>query len=152
MITHPGISVELSLYPWCKGKRQIGLCTELGYSYHPRSHHAPFISLALRYRRYTQIHVVFLASAGVGYMHSFLDGPVYEIKEGAVCRKSHYGYPECMPQVGFGLGYPVSVKDIHTVVPQIHCVVFGRYPYNSYLLPSAALKAGLEYGIPNPIH
>lgn len=84
------------------------------------------------------------AYGGLGYMHTFLHGTVYEVDDGgAVHEVPNRGRPALM--MSGSLGVSVATK---WVMPFFRAQVFGQYPFNDHVLMHAAVVLGTRVWIP----
>ena len=114
-----------------------------GAYFHYRNHTGVFIMAqsGQRIRLYRQLY--FEHYAGIGYLHSFLNGgdAYYVDATGAIHKKSNVGNPHFMPSISFGLGYNSHVGN-HAVRFYGRPIIFWLIPFNK----SSLVQFGLEFG------
>ena len=146
-ILHPGVAVgvERKLKFW--GRRR-GLEThgffagaDLGTYWHARNDVGLFVSTDLGYRLVFPRGFRLEALLGLGYLHTFDDGAVYEASGGRVTTVANTGHPALMTSALLGLGWDFARFSIFLRVG-----AFGQYPYNTEALPH--LEAQLGFSIP----
>lgn len=84
------------------------------------------------------------AFAGLGYLHTFLDGVVYEVDDaGNVRRAANRGRPALMPTGSLGFSFATR-----WVMPFFRIQTLGQYPFNDHMLLHAAVALGVRVWIP----
>ncbi len=149
-ITHPGLSVGTELSLNGNAVHNLFVTANIGSYLHVRNHAALFINTEFGYRITARSGYYFEVLAGAGYMHTWLDGTVYEIgDDGLVYEIADPGRPAFMPSVTVGLfGWDFSKKNLGNFRTFIRLQAFGQYPYNTVMLPHLALQAGVTYYFP----
>jgi hypothetical protein len=149
---HPGaaIAVERKLKFWGRryGLVEHGFFTEadLGSYWHARNDVALFVSTDLGYRLVFPKGFRLEGLLGIGYLHTFDDGPVYVVNGGQVSMVSDAGHPALMLSALIGLGWDFTVGDHAPFSLFLRVGSFGQYPYNTAVLPH--LEAQLGFSIP----
>lgn len=149
---HPGaaIGVERKVKFWGKrhGLVAHGFFTEadLGSYWHARNSVALFVSTDIGYRLVFPKGFRLEGLIGVGYLHTFDDGPVYTASGGQVSTVSDAGHPGLMLSALLGIGWDFTVGDHAPFSLFLRAGSFGQYPYNSAVLPH--LEAQLGFSIP----
>ncbi len=83
---------------------------------------------------------------GVGYMHSWAAGVIYQRTEnGGVEKAANLGHPHFMPNASFRLGWDGSRRNDLPWTIHIGPEVYLQYPYNHIFLPHVAAKIGFTY-------
>lgn len=85
-------------------------------------------------------------NTGVGYLHAFSAGTVYQrASEGGVRKAANWGSSHFMPHLSFLLGWDASRK--RDLPWTVHCgpEVYLQSAYNHIFLPHVAVKVGLTY-------
>jgi hypothetical protein len=134
-LTHPGIVVGLE-HPVSE---HVVLAWNLGTYVHVRNTVGAFTDLELGVRHAFPSRFVLEGFAGVGYLHTFVQGPVYVVDDDAVEHVTDPGRPSFMPTVRFGVA-----AERETLTPFVHLQAFGQYPFNTQLLPHVALLVGVR--------
>lgn len=115
-----------------------------GSYFHYRNHTGVFIMVqsGQRIRLYRQLY--FEHYAGIGYLHSFLNGgdAYYVDATGSIHKKSNVGNPHFMPSISFGLGYNTRIRD-RAVRFYGRPIIFWLIPFNR----SSLVQYGLEFGV-----
>ena len=110
-LSHPGVVVgaERSLGTWGRrpGLDHHGFFAgpHLGAYWHPRNAVGVFLAGNLGYRLVFKHGFLFEAAAGIGYLHTFDDGTVYEVgSAGQVSTVTAAGHPNLIVSGGLGVG------------------------------------------------
>jgi len=143
LVFHPGalVGVEYRLAP---AKRvaargwELSFASNLGSYVHVRNHVGMLIDAELGARYGFRSGVFVDGFAGVGYLHTFLAAPVYEVDAaGHAERVTDLGRPAFMPVLSAGGGYQTR-----TLAGFLRFETFGQYPFNQHLLPHVAVLVG----------
>jgi len=134
-LTHPGVVVGLE-HPVSD---HAVLAWNIGTYVHVRNTVGAFTDLELGARHEFPSRFVLEGFAGVGYLHTFVQGPVYEVEDGAVDHVTDPGRPSFMPTLRFGVA---AARE--KVTPFVNVQGFGQYPFNTQLLPHVALVVGVR--------
>jgi hypothetical protein len=140
-IFHPGLmaGVEYRLLDGDWGA--LFVTGNLGSYVHVRNHVGAFLDSELGYRFTYASGYQLEALAGLGYLHTFLAAPVYEVDAaGHVNRVFDAGRPAFMPTFALGTGWRFD-----KFAPFLRLQAFGQYPFNHQLLPHAALLLGARF-------
>jgi hypothetical protein len=134
-LTQPGVVVglETPLYD------HLVLAWNLGTYVHVRNTVGAFTDVELGVRHEFPTRFVLEGFAGVGYLHTFVQGPVYVVEADAVDHVTDFGRPSFMPTLRFGVA---AARE--TLTPFFHVQAFGQYPFNTHVLPHAALLIGVR--------
>jgi hypothetical protein len=136
-VTHPGLvlGLERPLGPWAFLAGQAG-----GYL-HPQNHSAVLATAEVGARAGLPAGFSVDLAVGAGVLYTWLAAPAYTT--GAVPLYDP-GHPAIGPTAALGLGYelPGGRRAFARLVG------FGEYPYNTYMLPHAALQVGMQWGRP----
>jgi hypothetical protein len=120
----------------------------LGYYVHERNHVGLFLNAGIGWRYTFKIGYSLEFGLGLGYLHTWEHGgDIYIVSDtGNVSIKPKYGHPKFMPTVKIGLlGWDFRKKTNVPLRLNIDAIVFGEYPFNSFMMPHFALKAGATY-------
>jgi hypothetical protein len=146
LMLHPGVlfGVEYRLAPSVSTvtpRTRLLLAGNLGGYVHVRNHVGALADAELGVRHGFGSGPFVDAFAGLGYLHTVLAAPVYEVSDdGRVSRVSDFGRPAFMPVISLGTGY-----ETRTLAAFLRVETFGQYPFNRHLLPHAALLLGLRF-------
>lgn len=124
------------------------IATEIDSYYHPRFATALFLETGFGYRVTLGKSAFLDARIGVGYLHGFFGGPVYDAKGG---RLPNYGLPNAMPLFELGSGFNLRSDGPLRLSPFLRLVAFGRYPFNGMILPRVALELGTNLRKVEPV-
>jgi hypothetical protein len=144
MVTRPGIEIGYE-YNFYKG---FNLTGSVGTYVHQRNHTGLFLNGGLNWRHTFPIGYSMEFGIGLGYLHTWVHGgSIYVVdNNGNVSTKTKIGQPHFMPSVKLGLlGW--DLREITNIPMRINTdlIIFGRYPFNNYIMPHAALKVGATY-------
>jgi hypothetical protein len=145
LVLHPGalVGIEYRLAPASAAERggtRLLLAANFGSYVHVRNHVGLFVDAELGVRHGFRSGVFVDAFAGLGYLHTFLAAPVYEVgAAGHVTRVTDFGRPAFMPVLGAGTGY-----ETRSLAVFLRAETFGQYPFNQHLLPHAAVLVGVR--------
>ena len=134
-LTHPGVVVGLE-HPVSD---HAVLTWNLGSYVHVRNTVGVFTDVELGARHAFPSRFVLEGFAGVGYLHTFVQGPVYVVEADAVEHVTDPGRASFMPTVRFGVA-----AEREALTPFAHLQVFGQYPFNTQVLPHVALVVGVR--------
>jgi hypothetical protein len=140
-IFHPGLmaGVEYRLVEDDWGT--LFVTGNLGSYVHVRNHVGVFLDSEFGYRFTYASGYELEALAGIGYLHTFLDAPVYEVDDaGHVERVFDAGRPHFMPTLSLGTAW-----QFEHVAPFLRLQTFGQYPFNHELLLHFALLLGARF-------
>lgn len=147
---HAGYFGEFGLHPggfagaaWrLVGNRRVELLVQgtVASWVHRRNSVGLAIAPELAGRVHLGRRVALEASAGVGYLHSWLAGRVFELDDDGVIRRApNHGRAAVMPTGSLG----VAIETRH-VAPLVRLAVFGQYPYDRHMLAHIALMLGVR--------
>lgn len=152
MALHPGVTVavERTLRSWGRrpGLVAHGFFSEadLGTYWHARYATGLFVSTDLGYRLVFVRGFRLEGLVGIGYLHTFDDGAVYEAMGGQVSTVAGAGHPALMLSALIGVGWDFTVGDHAPFSLFLRVGSFGQYPYNGAVLPH--LEAQLGFSVP----
>ena len=143
-LIHPGVEIgyENTFF------KSFNYTLSIGTYIHQRNHVGLFLNSGLNWRHTFPIGYSVEFGLGLGYLHYWEHGgDTYTVDgDGDVSRKPKYGHPQFMPTVKLGvLGWDFRKKTNIPLRLNADAIIFGRYPYNSYMLPGFALKVGGTY-------
>jgi len=142
--TRPGIEIGYE-YHFYKG---FNLTGSIGTYVHQRNHTGLFFNGGLNWRHTFPVGYSMEFGIGLGYLHTWEHGGLTYVvdKNGNVSTKTKIGHPHFMPSVKLGLlGWDFRLKTNIPLRINSDLIIFGRYPYNNYMMPHAALKIGATY-------
>ena len=85
-------------------------------------------------------------SLGMGYMHSFAAGPVYQRSpEGGLEKVANWGHPHVMPYTSFLIGWDGTRKMKLPWTFHVGAEVYLQSSFNHIFLPHVAVKLGFTY-------
>ena len=127
--------------------RGFNFTLSIGTYVHQRNHTGLFLSGGLNWRYTFSSGYSPEIGIGLGYLHTWAHGgPVYVFDDGGNVSVKRTAQPNFMPSVKLGFfGWDLRQKTNIPMRINADIVVFGRYPYNNYMLPHAALKIGATY-------
>lgn len=150
-ITHPGLKLGAGVPLLERGQHLIFGAANLGYFHHERNSENLFANAEAAYRFTFSFGLYLDLALGAGYMHTFADGPIYTVEDGAVRRAANTGHPLFMPSAGLGVGYllgPGPKGGPLTIY--IESSFFGQYPRDHLFVGRLALEVGLAWTLPAP--
>jgi len=146
-ITHPGIEIgyENTFF------KSFNFTVSIGVYTHPRNHTGLFLNSGINWRHTFPIGYSMEFGVGIGYLHTWeIGGDKYIVDDsGNVSIKPKSGYPRFMPSIKLGLiGWDFRKKTDIPLRLNADVIIFGQLPFNSYIMPHAALKIGGTYYLP----
>jgi hypothetical protein len=134
-LTHPGVVAGLE-HPVSE---HVVLAWNIGSYAHVRNTVGVFTDVEAGLRHTFPSRLAIEGFAGVGYLHTFVQGPVYVVEDDAVDHVTDLGRPSFMPTLRFGVA---AVRE--KVTPFVNVEGFGQYPFNTQVLPHVALLVGVR--------
>jgi len=143
-ITHPGIEIgyENNFF------ESFNFTVSLGMYTHQRNHTGLFLNTGINWRHTFPIGYSMEFGVGAGYLHTWeIGGDTYVVDDNEnVSIKQQYGHPHFMPSIKLGLiGWDFREKTDIPLRINADIIIFGQLPFNSYIIPHAALKIGGTY-------
>jgi len=145
LVFHPGalVGIEYRLAPAIRREArgtELLFAPNLGSYLHVRNHLGFMADAELGVRHGFRSGVFVDGFAGVGYLHTFLAAPVYEVDAlGHAERVTDLGRPAFMPVLSAGGGYQTRA-----LAGFLRFETFGQYPFNQHLLPHVAVLVGIR--------
>jgi hypothetical protein len=145
LLLHPGAVIGAD-YPLAQGRigsSAIALiaAANFGSYVHPRNHVGAMLDAEAGGRIAFSCGVLLEAFVGLGYLHTVLAAPLYEVSDtGEVSRHTDLGRPAFMPVASVGTGW-----QLRGFAPFLRLQGFGQYPFNQHLLPHFALLLGTRF-------
>ena len=141
---HPGIEAgyENNFY---KG---FNFTVSMGTYVHQRHHRGLYLNAGINWRYTFSFGYSPEIGLGLGYLHTWQHGgKTYTVDDdGDVSKKTVFGRPSLMPIVKLGiLGWDLRKKTDIPMRLNVDAIAFGQFPYNNYIMPHFALKAGATY-------
>lgn len=113
-----------------KPKSEWYLGSNLGFFYHKEWQTGIFLNGEFGYRRHFgrwNVH----GKLGLGYLHSFTSGPVYQLEDGVLSETANTGTPTLLPSATIGLGYRIG-KSPSSPVIFADMMMSAEIPFNFY--------------------
>jgi len=143
-LVHPGFEAgyENNFY------KRFNYTASVGYYVHQRHHAGLFLNGGVNWRYTFPFGYSMEFGAGLGYLHTWQHGgKTYTVdSNGNVNTKPAAGHPSLMPTIKLGLlGWDLRKQTNIPVRINVDAIAFGQFPYNRYIMPHFALKAGATY-------
>ncbi|MCL2008188.1 MAG: hypothetical protein FWG77_08900 [Treponema sp.] len=143
-LVHPGITIgyENTFY------RSFIFTVSMGTHIHQRNHTGLFFNAGLNWRHTFPIGYSMEFGLGLGYLHAWAHGgSIYTVDDaGDVSIKRNFGRPHFMPSVKLGLlGWDFRNNTDIPLRLNADLIVFGRYPFNNFIMPHMAFNIGGTY-------
>ncbi len=145
LVLHPGMTVGVE-YSLSKNKLlTVHWDNDLGGYYHRWNNVAVFVKSSIGTR--FNVGAVFAdINAGIGYMHSFAAGTIYQRAfDGVVEKARNWGHPHFMPNASFLLGWDASRNGNQQWTVHVGPEVYLQSSFNHIFLPHVAAKLGMTY-------
>lgn len=150
-LRHPGMAVGTDYAVVKNSWFALHWDSDLGFYIHRWNHVAAFIKTSLGTRYTTKDGVLFDFNIGVGYLHTFPDGDVYQKNNaGQLEKMPSGGYAHFMPAVSFLFGWDASKRTKIPLSIYFGPEAFIELPFNHGILPHAAVKIGIIYHLRKP--
>jgi hypothetical protein len=145
LVLHPGISVGLEYTISKNNWLTIHCDNDLGGYHHRWNNTSVFLKSSLGSR--FNIGAVFAdIHAGIGYMHSFAAGTIYQrAPDGGVEKARNLGHAHFMPNASLLLGWDATRKGNHQWTVHFGPEVYLQSSFNHIFLPHVAAKLGMTY-------
>ena len=142
--SHPGFTVgfqpQLSTGPI----HLMWVGPELGFYVHPKNHVALWAEVQFGNRLTDPRGFFGELVVSVGYLHTWVDGPVYSYDDSQdVVKLENRGWPHLRPSFSFGLGHDFSVSHNAPVAWFLRLNVFAELPFNYASLTHLSIHSGL---------
>jgi hypothetical protein len=125
---------------------------DLGTYYHARYATALFLSTDIGYRLVFPRGFRLELLLGLGYLHTFDDGTVYEVDSGKVTTVEDSGHPALMTTALLGIGWDFTVGNLAPFALFLRAGAFGQYPYNTAILPHLEAQLGVSIPLEKVAH
>lgn len=142
---HPGIALGLDYELSKKNRLTLHWNSDLGGYYHKWNNTSIFVKSSIG-ARFTFGSVFTDVNAGIGYLHSFSAGDLYErTPEGGIDKARNLGHAHFMPNASLLVG--CNIKRINNAPLAIHFgpEMYLQSRYNHIYLPHLAVKLGFTY-------
>lgn len=142
---NPGITLGWRFWHKQEGKFTHHLQSDLGGFLHKKVKNAVFakVSYGLNYSVFDFLSAE--AFFGLGYLHGFYPGVVYEMKEdGTFSKKTQWGRPHLIGEVGFGFAFPNKSNRTPFIRQSLMIETASQNPSVS-ILPHALLSVGVLF-------
>ncbi len=145
LVLHPGISAGLEYTISKNNWLTIHWDNDLGGYYHRWNNTSVFLKSSLGSR--FNVGAVFAdLIAGIGYMHSFAAGTIYQrASDGGVEKARNWGHSHFMPNASLLLGWDATRKGNHQWTVHFGPEVYLQSSFNHIFLPHVAAKLGMTY-------
>lgn len=145
LVLHPGLAVGLDYTITRKKWVTVHWDTDLGGYWHRWNNTSVFLKTSIG-SRFAMGPVFADINLGVGYMHSWPAGTLYQrAEDGSVEKARNWGHPHFMPNASLLLGWDGSSRNNLPWSVYIGPEVYLQYPYNHIFLPHVAAKIGFTY-------
>lgn len=145
LVLHPGLSLGFDYTIKRKKWVTIHWDTDLGGYWHRWNNTSVFLKTSLG-SRFAMGPVFADINLGIGYMHSWAAGTMYQrAEDGGVEKATNWGHPHFMPNASLLIGWDGSRKNDLPWTVYIGLEVYLQYPYNHIFLPHVAAKIGFTY-------
>lgn len=150
LVLHPGLSAGTD-YTVAKNRWfTMHWDTEVGGYWHRWNHTAVFMKTSMG-SRFALGPVFVDLNLGVGYMHSWAAGDLYQrAKDGGVEKAANRGHPHFRPHTSFLIGWDGSRRNILPWTLYIGPEVYLQSSFNHIFLPHVAAKIGFTYKLNQP--
>jgi hypothetical protein len=143
-LVHPGfvIGYENNFF------RSFNFTVSIGTYIHYRNHAGLFLNAGLNWRHTFPIGYSMEFGFGLGYLHTWVHGGnIYIVDDdGNVSIKPNRGRPHFMPSLKIGLlGWDFRKRTEIPLRLNADIIIFGRYPFNNFILPHVAMRIGGTY-------
>lgn len=137
-VTHPGLMIGSEVELAGNGRHHLLWTANIGTYVHVRNHVGLFVNSEIGWRVTRPSGYFMDAFLGLGYLHVWPQGTVYEVVNNTVQEVTATGSPKFMPTFSWGFfGWQFDRFSIHSRLQ-----FFGEYPYNSYMLPHITVQLG----------
>jgi hypothetical protein len=145
LVLHPGLTVGMD-YTVAENKwATLHWDADLGGYWHRWNNASAFMKTTFGFRL-TLGSVFADLNLGVGYMHSWAAGPVYQrVEEGGVEKTANWGHPHLMPNASFLIGWDGSRRKNQRWAVHAGPEVYLQSSFNHIFLPHVAAKIGFTY-------
>lgn len=150
MITHPGAAIGATRVlaisdTWSGFRHSLVLTPEIGAYDHPRNHIGAFFDVTIGWRLSHTAGATFAVAMGAGYLHTWLDGPVYQVDDSGVRRIHDFGRAHLLLTLPLEFGWRLSWARDRWLSPFLRLSPLVRYPYNGTFLPQGILELGIAF-------
>ena len=147
LLLHPGLSVGSDYTVYSQKWLTVHWDTDLGGYWHRWNNTSLFLKTSIG-SRFTMGSVFSDTNLGVGYMHSWASGVMYQrVEDGGVEKATNYGHAHFMPNASFLLGWDVGRRSSLPLSIHIGPEVYFQSSFNHIYLPHVAVKIGFTYKI-----
>lgn len=145
LVLHPGLTVGLDYTVARNNWVTIHWDTDLGGFWHRWNNTSIFLKTSIG-SRLAMGSLFADLNMGVGYMHSWAAGVMFQRAEGGGVEKaSNWGHPHFMPNASFLLGWDGSRRNNVPWTIHIGPEVYLQSSFNHTFLPHVAAKIGFTY-------
>lgn len=147
LVLHPGLNLGLDYQLYQNNWTTIHADLDLGGYWHRWNNNALFLNVGAGSRFALGSGFVDL-NLGLGYMHSWADGTVYQrAADGGVEEASNWGHAHFRPSTALLFGWDGTKKQNAPYRIYFGPELYLQSSYNHIFLPHLALKLGFSYKI-----
>lgn len=145
LVLHPGLSIGIENTLAKNNWIMVHWDIDLGGYWHRWNNTTVFLKTSIG-SRLAMGKIFADMNLGVGYMHSWAAGTMYQrTEDGGLKKAANWGHPYLMPTASFLLGYDGSKRNNLPWTVHIGPEVYLQYPYNHLFIPHVAAKIGFTY-------
>jgi hypothetical protein len=150
---HPGVRLGTELYWKTRLKHQWFQTLDISAYWIQELHYGLGLSSDFGYRHLTPYNMFYQVSFGLGYLHTFNDGPIFVLNsEGEYEKKTDWGRPHLAPQFGAGIGYDFKLRNEQKLGVFLQYQFQLEYPFTIPgeipLLPHSCIFLGTRFHFP----
>lgn len=145
LVLHPGVAIGveymLSNHKWIS----VHWNNDLGGFWHRWNNTSFFLKSSIG-TRFSKGPLFADLNVGIGYMHSFAAGPIYQkSSSGKIEKARNLGHAHFIPNASFLLGWGPTHKKMQSWRIHVGPEVYLQSSYNHIYLPHVATKVGFTY-------
>lgn len=146
--SHPGYKIGTYHTYLNQGHHKLMQSLDVGYYFHAYFQHGLYLCSAFNYRYTTNFGLFTSSGLGIGYMHTWMDGDVYEKgKDGYFTTKTDYGHAHLLPSLSFDIGYDFNKIDFMPLALSLEYEILVETPFSeqSSIMPHNLITFSLEF-------
>lgn len=145
LVLHPGLAFGLEYKLISKKFLSLHWNNDVGGYWHRWNTGAIFYKSSIG-SRFSMGPVFADFNIGIGYMHSFAAGTIYQrASDGGVKKARNFGHPHFMPNASLLLGWDATRNGKQNWTIHFGPEVYLQSSFNHIFLPHIAMKLGLTY-------
>ncbi|WP_346863107.1 hypothetical protein [uncultured Draconibacterium sp.] len=145
LVLHPGLTLGVDYTLSQNNRLTVHWDVDLGGYWHRWNNTSLFLKSTIG-TRVAAGSVFADINAGIGYMHSFAAGTIYQrAADGGVEKANNRGHAHFMPNASFLLGYDSTRKGNRHWTVHLGPEVYLQSSYNHIFLPHIAINVGITY-------